>query len=193
MQKVFRKIGTEETLPYNTTSVLVEKTVVVKVKQPIYDKAGNRLSVADLKNICGLEVLVTPDQTEDYIMYHKFVPLFAANPDLEPRVLEYKAFFDELGISYDSNTDAMEAAINEKIGEANRVEYVQRMQTALTNVKVNLQAAITVIQSQSENPDDYIDIVGNDFETWLYTPYLFKFMPSAKPVEPEYLPPYVEE
>ena len=184
MKREFRKIGTDELLPYNTLSISVDRQVTLKVEQPIYDSEGHRLSIEDLARLCGLEILVTPDQTEEYIEYHKFVPLFVANPDLEPRVQEYKAFFDELEIPYNSNTDQMEEAIRSKIPAAQQVEYVQRMQTALTNVKVNYQAALAIIG------DD--DGTGNDFETWLHTPLLIKYMPSSHPVEPEYKAPYVE-
>lgn len=184
MKREFRKIGTDELLPYNTLSISVDRQVILKVEQPIYDSEGHRLSIKDLADLCGLEILVTPDQTDEYIEYHKFVPLFEANPDLETRVQEYKAFFDELEIGYDSNTDEMEAAIREKIPAAQQVEYVQRMQTALTNVKVNYQAALAVVEDE--------DGTGNDFETWLHTPLLIKYMPSSHPVVPEYKAPYVE-
>ena len=131
---------------------------------------------------------VYPDQTTEYVNYKKFTALFAANPDLEPRVQEYKAFFDELGIGYDSNTDQMEAAMVAKFGDnkEQKLEFYSRMNAALTNVKVNYQAAI---QFLGEDGDAYAQ--ADDFITWLHTPLLIQYMPSSNPVEPEYRTPYV--
>lgn len=188
MSKVFRKIDNPEvSLPYDTLTVEVEKTIKVKVKQPLWDMAGKRLSVAELAAI-GYEVYVTPEQTPEYYEFKQYRGLYAANPDLENRVKEYKAYFDELGIGYDSNTDVMEVAIKEKIAADVQVEYVQKMQTALTNVKVNYQAAIAAVEMSGVGD---LGVTGNDFETWLHTPLLIKYMPSAGMVEPEYKEPYV--
>lgn len=188
MNKVFRKISNPEvTLPYETLSVEVDKQITIKVKQPLWNAEGKRLSVSELAAI-GYEVFVTPDQTPEYLEFMEYRALFTANPDLEARVQEYKDFFDELEIGYDSNTDVMEAAIKAKIAEDKQVEYVQRMQTALTNVKVNYQAAIAAVHYAT---GEDTGLTGNDFETWLHTPLLIKYMPSAGYPQPEYKAPYV--
>jgi len=188
MNKVFRKIGNPEiTLPYETLSVDVDKQITIKVKQPLWDAEGKRLGIDELTAI-GYEVFVTPDQTPEYLEFMEYRALFTANPDLEARVIEYKAFFDELEIPYNSNTDVMEAAIKAKIDEDKQVEYVQRMQTALTNVKVNYQAAIAAVHYAT---GEDTGLTGNDFETWLHTPLLIKYMPSAGLPQPEYKEPYV--
>lgn len=187
MKKVFRKIGSTEEIPYNTTAVTVEKQVTCQVRQPLWTNEGTRLSIAELA-AAGFEVFVYPDQTQDYINYQMFTALFTANPDLEPRVQEYKACFDELGIAYNSNTDQMEEAINSKFGDnfEKKTEFYSRMQTALTNVKVNYQAAIRFL---GEAGHDYAP--ADDFITWYHTPLLIQYMPSSQPVEPEYREPYV--
>ena len=187
MKKVFRKIGSTEEIPYSSQAVEIEKQVVCKVRQPLWDSQGKRLSIEELAS-AGLEVFVYPDQTEYYNNYHAFTALYTANADLEPRVLEYKACFDELGISYDSNTDQIEAAMNTKFGEdaTAKAEFYTRIQTALTNVKVNYQAAIMFL---GEAGSGYV--TADDFITWLHTPLLIQFMPSANPEVPEYREPYV--
>lgn len=187
MKKVFRMIGSTEEIPYNTTAITVERPVICKVRQPLWNKEGKRLTIQELADV-GVEVYVYPDQTQEYTEYHTFTKLFTANPDLEPRVQEYKVCFDELGIGYDSNTDQMEAAILAKFGEnfEQKTQFYSRMQTALTNVKVNYQAAIRFL---GEEGADYAP--ADDFITWYHTPLLVKYMPSSNPVEPAYLPPYV--
>lgn len=187
MKKVFRMIGSTEEIPYNTPAITVEKQVVCQVRQPLWTQEGKRLTIQELAD-AGVEVYVYPDQTTDYVNYTKFTALFAANPDLEPRVQEYKAFFDELGIAYSSNTDQMEAAMVAKFGDDKdqKLEFYSRMETALTNVKVNYQAAI---QFLGEAAAEYTP--ADDFITWLHTPLLIQYMPSSNPVEPEYRTPYV--
>ena len=187
MKKVFRMIGSTEEIPYNTPAITVEKQVVCQVRQPLWTQEGKRLTIQELAN-AGVEVYVYPDQTTEYVNYKKFTALFAANPDLEPRVQEYKAFFDELGIAYNSNTDQMEAAMVAKFGDDKdqKLEFYSRMETALTNVKVNYQAAIKFL---GEAAAEYTP--ADDFITWLHTPLLIQYMPSSNPVEPEYRTPYV--
>lgn len=187
MKKVFRMIGSTEEISYNTPAITVEKQVVCRVRQPLWTQEGKRLTIQELANV-GVEVYVYPDQTTEYVNYKKFTALFAANPDLEPRVKEYKAFFDELGIGYDSNTDQMETAMVAKFGDnkEQKLEFYSRMNAALTNVKVNYQAAI---QFLGEDGDAYAQ--ADDFITWLHTPLLIQYMPSSNPVEPEYRTPYV--
>ena len=187
MKKVFRKIGTTTEIPYSTTTIELERQVIQKVHQPLWTAEGRRLSIADLAKL-GVEVYVYPDQTKEYTEYHAFTKLFTANPDLEPRVKEYKAFFDELEISYDSNTDQMEAAMAAKFGDnkEQKLEFYSRMNAALTNVKVNYQAAIRFL---GEDGSGYAP--ADDFITWYHTPLLVKYMPSSNPVEPPYIPPYI--
>ena len=186
MKKVFRFIGSQDEIDYTTKSIEVEEQVVVKVSKRVWDNEGHRLSIEELKQL-GLEVYVYPDQTKEYNDYHYFTPLFTYNPDLEPRVKEYKACFDELGIAYDSNTDQMKVAMDKKFGEGTieSAEFYARMEVALTNVKVNYQAAIKFMG----DPEQYTP--ADDFITWYHTPLLIKYMPSANPEEPEYRAPYV--
>ena len=52
MNKVFRKISNPEvTLPYETLSVEVDKQITIKVKQPLWNAEGKRLSVSELAAI----------------------------------------------------------------------------------------------------------------------------------------------
>jgi hypothetical protein len=174
---VFRKIGTEETLPYSTLRVKRTKTVEVEVNEPLWDATGKRLSVDQLAAI-GYEVLVTPEQSAEYIEWHYYDAIYTANEMLATRVIEYKNLLDSLGITdYNATTETVEAAIKTAYTDpTEQLTIVEQLQATLLNIKVNYQA---------------IDGTVNDFMVWSQMSLLVKYLPAIRPGEPAYIEPYV--
>lgn len=189
MHRTFKNILTNEELPYNTLSVKVKKMIETEVNVPLWTAEGTRLSSEELEKI-QYNCIEYPDQTEEYINYNKFTQLFASNPILETRVLEYKAFFDTLNIPYTSNTQDIEQALDIKfLDDRNaKSEFASRMNVALLNVKVNYQAAVL---SNNDNNQELVNEDITDFVVYRDTSLLIQYCPSNNPVQPEYREPFI--
>jgi len=178
---VFRKIETGEELPYSTVSITRTIMVPQKVKSPLWDSEGNRLSKAQLAEL-GLVAVEYPDQSQEWKEWKSFTSMYEAFPEAIGRVEKYRDLMNQLDIPYSATTDQIEAAVREKISDRTaQEEMIARINAAMLDVKVNYQA--WAIASGLEA------YVGNDFTTWLHMPILIKYLPSSKPVEPEYRQP----
>lgn len=168
-------------LPYSTGYVVVEKQVTTKVRVPLFDAKGNRLSVEDLASKAGLQLKYIPHQTEEYIAFSKIQFMYTAVPEFAARVVEFKEMYDFLGIAYDAKTEDVEAALLAKFDNADeRSEYYAKFQTALLNVKINYQAGNRALYEYEYDAveGEMFDPV-DDFIVWSELPTLIKWLPGT--------------
>jgi hypothetical protein len=167
-------------LDYSTGYVVVEKMVPTKVRVPLFDANGVRLSVEDLAEKAGLKLKYIPHQTAEYLAFAKIQFMYGAVPEFAGRVAEFKAMYDFLGIAYDAKTEDVEEALVAKFENAEeRADYYAKFQTALLNVKINYQAGnralyeyeVPVVEGEAFDPVD-------DFIVWSEFPVLVKWLPG---------------
>ena len=68
-------------LDYSTGYVVVEKMVPTKVRVPLFDANGVRLSVEDLAEKAGLKLKYIPHQTAEYLAFAKIQFMYGAVPE----------------------------------------------------------------------------------------------------------------
>ena len=92
---------------------------------------------------------------------------YANNPDLAPRVREYKNHLDRLGLAYTSTTDDISAAIqaDETLSETEKLQLAQEIKAAFDNIALNLQA---------------LGIEAASFEAWRPMAKLIRFLPEEE-------------
>lgn len=170
---VFVKDGQE--FDYGTRSITVKQMVEVELRKALWKSSG-RLSVEELTEL-GVSVKYTPDQTEERIDYERIVALYTANPDFATRVAEWKAIFDELGVSYDATVADITAAEEEKFGEDStaRADFHDRFMGKRTEVMVNYQAAERAVAMESGGDFEPVD----DYTMWTSTAALVKWLPGT--------------
>jgi predicted nucleic-acid-binding protein len=91
----FKKIDTNENIPYSTRNIDVIEMIPTLVKKNIWNVENKRISIEALKNI-GLEVVMMPVPTREEIDYQKFTSMYSANPNLISSVTKYKNLLDTL-------------------------------------------------------------------------------------------------
>jgi len=166
----FVKIADGSVLDYSTPSVVCEKTVIAKVKVPLWTGVGERIPLAELAN-AGLQLRYVPDQSAARVEYEKITKLYNADSVFPTRVTELKAFYDELGVAYTATTEMIEEALNVKFPDdvEAKTTYYARFNAALLNVKINYQAA-----SRAAG-EDFVD----DFTVYRDFPALVKWLPGT--------------
>lgn len=168
----FRKINDPNTtFDYRTRSY--ERTIMVPkvVKTPLWDANNNRLSLDELNNI-GLEILYTPDPTQEEIDYDMYTQMYANNPQLATRIEEYKGYLDQLSLPVTANSTQIDAAIqaNDSMTDTEKLELGQRINVCFHDILVNVQA---------------LGIMMSDFEIWANMEKFVQYLPSNNPPEPE--------
>ena len=168
---VFVKDGEE--FSYSTKAIDVEKTIVVKAKKALWTGVGVRLSVEDLAAI-GVQLKHIPTQTAARQQYEHITALYTAVPEFATRVAEWKAMFDELGISYNATVAEIAAAEEAKFGENStaRADFHDAFMGKRTEVLVNYQAAEKFVSGNSESTID-------DYTIWTTTADLVKWLPGT--------------
>lgn len=91
--------------------------------------------------------------------------LYAANPRLADRVIQYRDFLDNLELDYAATTDEIEAAIQARndLGATGKLELASRIRTAFQDIVVNLEALGCETAS---------------FEAWATMPKLVHYLPD---------------
>lgn len=167
---VFLKDGVE--FDFATQNIEVEQTVVVKVKKSLWSKMGVHKSIEELAAL-GVQIKHIPSQTAARTEYEKIVKLYAAVPEFATRVAEWKAMFDDLGISYDATVADIAAAEEAKFGTDStaRADFHDAFMGKRTEVMVNYQAAEKFISGD-------MDASVDDFTMWTTTSTLVKWLPG---------------
>ena len=168
---VFLKDGVE--FDFGTQNIEVEQTVVVKVKKSLWSSIGVHKSIADLAAL-GVQIKHIPSQTPERLEYEKITQLYAAVPEFSTRVTEWKAMFDELGITYDATVAEIAAAEEAKFGENStaRADFHDAFMGKRTEVMVNYQAAEKIINND-------MDVSVDDYTMWTTTSALVKWLPGS--------------
>lgn len=168
---VFLKDGVE--LDFSTQNVEVEQTVVVKVKKSLWSGVGVHKSIEDLAAL-GVQIKHIPSQTAARTEYEKIVKLYATVPEFSVRVAEWKAMFDELGISYDATVADIAAAEENKFGQDStaRADFHDAFMGKRTEVMVNYQAAEKFVNGDMDSSVD-------DYTMWTTTSALVKWLPGT--------------
>ena len=141
-------------------------TPFVKVPQlvnvPLYVN-GEILPEKELTKL-GLEVVGFTQEQLDAEYYGN---LYAANPRLADRVIQYRDFLDGLALDHASTTDEIEEAIQARndLDATGKLELASRIRTAFQDIVVNLEALGCETAS---------------FEAWATLPKLVKYLPVAE-------------
>ena len=168
---VFLKDGVE--LDFSTQNIEVEQTVVVKVKKSLWSGVGQHKSIEDLAAL-GVQIKHIPSQTAAREEFEKIAAMYAAVPEFSTRVAEWKAMFDQLGISYDATVADIAAAEEAKFGTDStaRADFHDAFMGKRTEVMVNYQAAMKFINNDMEMSVD-------DYTMWTTTSALVKWLPGT--------------
>jgi len=168
----FRKIN-DPNVKFDYRTRTYERTIMVPkiVKAPLWDADNNRLSLEELQNI-GLEILYTPDPSQEELDYDMYTQMYANNPQLATRIEEYKGYLDQLSVPVTANSTQIDAAIqaNETLSDTEKLELAQRISTCFHDILVNVQA---------------LGIMMTDFEIWANMEKFVYYLPSNNPPEPE--------
>ena len=152
--------------PVTTPYVIRALQITKNMRIPLY-VAGQLKSDAELASL-GLTVR---RYTQEELDAEECEKLYAANPDLAKRVLEYKGYLDQIGIlDYSANTDVIEEAVAISTTIEDKEAFVLRVKTAFDNVLLNLQAVNA----------DY-----TAFDAWSKMPALVANLPAEPETEPE--------
>lgn len=168
---VFLKDGVE--LDFSTQNIEVEQTVVVKVKKSLWASVGQHKSIEDLAAL-GVQIKHIPSQTAAREEFEKISAMYAAVPEFSTRVAEWKAMFDQLGISYDATVADIAAAEETKFGTDStaRADFHDAFMGKRTEVMVNYQAAMKFINND-------MDMSVDDYTMWTTTSALVKWLPGT--------------
>lgn len=168
---VFLKDGVE--LDFSTQNIEVEQTIVVKVKKSLWSAVGVHKSIEELEAL-GVQIKHIPTQTAARQEFEKITAMYAAVPEFSVRVAEWKAMFDQLGISYDATVADIAAAEEAKFGQDStaRADFHDAFMGKRTEVMVNYQAAMKFINNDMELSVD-------DYTMWTTTSALVKWLPGT--------------
>ncbi len=131
---VFRNTETGEEFDIKTKYVEREETVTVNVRKYLYQK-GTRISDDDLAAL-GLEVYTYSDEE---LLEKQITGWYEANPDLETRVRQYKAYLDELGLAYSSTMDEISAAVDASETIEDATAYKLEVKSVYDAISTNLE------------------------------------------------------
>ncbi len=142
----------------------VEREIMVPTlaRIPLYAD-GVLLSEKELAEL-DLSVVEYTQAQLDAITYPAY---YEANPDLAPRVRQYRKYLDDLGLAYTATTDDIDGAIaiSTAIPEADKLAFATRIKAAFDNIALNLQA---------------LGIDAASYEAWLTMPKLIKYLPEEE-------------
>lgn len=169
----FVKDGKE--FDYGTQSITVKEMVELELQKALWRRDG-RLSVEELAEL-GVQIKYTPDQSAERIAFEHISALYAAVPVFATRVAEWKAMYDELGITPDASVADITEAEETKFGDdsAARGDFHDRFMGKRTEVMVNYQAAERAYCEASGREYDVVD----DYTTWTDFPSLVKWLPGT--------------
>lgn len=162
---VLRRLKDEKSgleLDIRTPFVEREIPVLTRVRIPLYAD-GILIPEEELAEL-GLSVVEYTQEQLDAMTYPGY---YAANPDLAPRVRQYKQYLDDLGLSYNATTDDIDEAIaiSTTIPESGKLAVATRIKAAFDNIVLNLQA---------------LGIEAASYEAWLTMPKLIKYLPEEE-------------
>lgn len=166
---VLRKFRDKQTgEEFDLKTAFIERVIPVPmpVNVPLYVD-GEMIPETELEKI-GLEIVGYTQEQLDTVYYAE---LYAGNPDLAPRVRQYRDYLDNLALPYDATTDRIDAALQgrEDLDAAGRLELAARIRTAFQDIVLNLEACGYMTAS---------------YEAWAQMPKLVKYLPAEAP-EPE--------
>ena len=176
----FRDVKTGEEFDLKTAFIERVIPVPTPVSVPLYVN-GELIPEEELRKL-DLEIVGYTQEQLDTVYYAE---LYAGNPDLIPRVRQYRDYLDDLSLPYDATTDQIDAALQarEDLDAAGRLELAARIRTAFQDIVVNLEAC---------------GCMTANYEAWLQMPKLVKYLPAepepdtAEP-EPDTAEPQPEE
>ena len=176
----FRDLKTGEEFDLKTAFIERVIPVPTPVSVPLYVN-GELIPEEELRKL-DLEIVGYTQEQLDTVYYAE---LYAGNPDLIPRVRQYRDYLDDLSLPYDATTDQIDAALQarEDLDAAGRLELAARIRTAFQDIVVNLEAC---------------GCMTANYEAWLQMPKLVKYLPAepepdtAEP-EPDTAEPQPEE
>ena len=160
----FRDKQTGEEFDLKTAFIERVLPVPTPVNVPLY-AGGEMIPETELEKL-GLEIVgYTQEQLDT-------AELYAGNPDLAPRVRQYRDYLDNLALPYDATTDQIDAALQgrEDLDAAGRLELAARIRTAFPDIVLNLEACGYMTAS---------------YEAWLQMPKLVKYLPAEEAEEEE--------
>lgn len=162
---VLRRLKDEKSgleLDIRTPFVEREIPVLTRVRIPLYAD-GILIPEEELAEL-GLSVVEYTQEQLDAMTYPGY---YSANPDLAPRVRQYKQYLDDLGLSYNATTDDIDEAIaiSTTIPESGKLAVATRIKAAFDNIVLNLQA---------------LGIEAASYEAWLTMPKLIKYLPEEE-------------
>ena len=153
---------------FDLKTAFIERVIPVPtpVNVPLY-AGGEVIPEAELEKI-GLEIVGYTQEQLDIVYYAE---LYAGNPDLAPRVRQYRDYLDNLALPYDATTDRIDAALQGlELDAAGRLELAARIRTAFQDIVLNLEAGGCMTAS---------------YEAWLQMPKLVKYLPAEVPAPEE--------
>lgn len=155
-----RKTGGEFDL--KTAFVEREIPVMMAVNVPLYVD-GEMIPETELAAL-GLEIVGYTQEQLDTVYYAE---LYAGNPDLAPRVRQYRDYLDSLALPCDATTDRIDAALQarEDLDSAGRLELAARIRNAFQDIVLNLEACGCMTAS---------------YEAWAQMPKLVKYLPAGE-------------
>ena len=132
----FRNKKTGEEFSLQTAFFEKEIKVPTLVNVPLYVD-GVMISEKELSAL-GLEIV---GYTQEQLDTAAYAELYAANPDLAPRVRQYRDYLDSLALPYDATTDQVDAALlaREDLDAAGRLELSSRIAAKLHDIEVNFE------------------------------------------------------
>ena len=149
-------------LDIRTPAIKRMRPVVQELVFPLY--IGGEMVSAEKLAEYGLSIREYTRLEVDTATYGAY---YANNPDLAPRVREYKNHLDRLGLAYTSTTDDISAAIqaDETLSETEKLQLAQEIKAAFDNIALNLQA---------------LGIEAASFEAWRTMAKLIRFLPNEE-------------
>ncbi len=163
----FRDKQTGEEFDLKTAFIERVLPVPTPVNVPLY-AGGEMIPETELEKL-GLEIVGYTQEQLDTVYYAE---LYAGNPDLAPRVRQYRDYLDNLALPYDATTDQIDAALQgrEDLDAAGRLELAARIRTAFPDIVLHLEACGYMPAS---------------YEAWLQMPKLVKYLPAEEAEEEE--------
>ena len=160
---VLRRLKDEKTgeeMDLRTPWIEREVMVPTTVRIPLYEE-GVLLSTEKLAKL-NLAVVEYTQEQVDQMTYPAY---YRNNPDLAPRVRQYKGYLDSLGLAYNATTDDIEeaVAISTTIAESDKLALVTRIKAAFDNIVLNLQA---------------LGLEFANYEAWRTMRKLIKYLPE---------------
>ena len=143
-----KDLNNDQEMDIRTAFVEREIQVPQNVRVPLYSDgvivSDEQLTALNLERV---------GYTQTQIDTVHYAALYAANPDLETRVRQYKGYLDELGLSYSASMDDIMAAIANSTIE-NKAAYGTQLSATYDAIITNLEFC----GSDTPHMDTYIEL-----------------------------------